>query len=265
MIDWLTYRLKERNETRKKWHGAAISLGLFSPVEVYIIIILSLSLFLFPLPTSLIAECSMDRNGIDYRGILNVTSTGSRCLPWHHFHSHQLLVDAMLNKNLESNFCRNPNNETSPWCFVGSIQRPRFISLSIFFFFLFRCVLAFLWEGVSIRRSVRQSVRPSVAHELDFPDFRAKCEQISTRNTIQFKRQFRDKYVGSLPEQIWYLTSVRLLLDVLFSTNCVFFLFCFAGGNTVKSLLAITLVSGPRMYRQNREFLRLVEWCFHFQ
>ena len=71
------------------------------------------------------AECAFEENGADYCGTAKTSNTGSACLPWKDFHSHHLLADAMLNHKLEFNFCRNPNNESKPWCFVGSKHRPR--------------------------------------------------------------------------------------------------------------------------------------------
>ena len=90
-----------------------------------------------PPPTFFIAECSMDPDGTDYRGTLSVTSTGSDCIPWNLLDNHYAmpsLSHAKL-KTLEENFCRNPNNQTAPWCFVGSIERPRYRLIVIFVFF----------------------------------------------------------------------------------------------------------------------------------
>ena len=112
-------------------------------------------------------------------------------------------------------------------------QKPLSHELRIFFFFffflflflLFRCVLASLWEGVSVppsvRPSVHPSVRPYVPHtrvEFEKWDFWAELEQDNTRNIKlchYLERPLRYKYASRSPELIWCLNSFRLLLIML--------------------------------------------------
>ena len=143
--------------------------------------------------------------------------------------------------------------------------------------FLFLDVFSHLYKrvcpsvGPSVGRSVRRSVGRSVTHELNFWEM-GKIEQNSIRNKkVCHLKDDSKTSTRAVRQRMHLLSELCSTCSFLFRygpviINCVQFLyFCFAGGNTVKSLLAITLVSGPRMYRQNREFLRLVEWCFHFQ
>ena len=46
----------------------------------------------------------------DYRGRINVTGTGKPC------HSWTNETDG-VDPNVDKNYCRNPNNDTTPWCF----------------------------------------------------------------------------------------------------------------------------------------------------
>lgn len=61
----------------------------------------------------------------DYRGSINVTSDGDQCQEWssQYPQSHDFSPDAYPNSGLESNYCRNPNDATSPWCYTTNPYR----------------------------------------------------------------------------------------------------------------------------------------------
>ena len=52
------------------------------------------------------------KNGADYRGTVNRTKSGVSCLYWSDIPA--------LNKNIGHRYCRNPNEQQRPWCFVSS-------------------------------------------------------------------------------------------------------------------------------------------------
>uniref|UniRef100_UPI00358E3519 apolipoprotein(a)-like n=1 Tax=Myxine glutinosa TaxID=7769 RepID=UPI00358E3519 len=56
--------------------------------------------------------------GSNYRGKLAITMSGWTCQHWNsqHPHKHDRTPQNYTCKSLESNFCRNPGGETSPWC-----------------------------------------------------------------------------------------------------------------------------------------------------
>ncbi|XP_036407537.1 hepatocyte growth factor activator [Megalops cyprinoides] len=68
------------------------------------------------------AEC-YENNGTEYRGTANVTISGARCLPWNSdLLNDELHVDNVENAALlglgEHAFCRNPDDDEMPWCYI---------------------------------------------------------------------------------------------------------------------------------------------------
>ncbi|XP_041925023.1 hepatocyte growth factor activator isoform X1 [Alosa sapidissima] len=62
-------------------------------------------------------------NGTDYRGIVNTTKSGTRCLPWNSdLLFDELSLDRAKDKDLkglgEHAFCRNPDKDGMPWCYT---------------------------------------------------------------------------------------------------------------------------------------------------
>ncbi|KAK6488171.1 hepatocyte growth factor-like [Huso huso] len=67
-----------------------------------------------------IRECIIG-NGSNYKGMKTVTKTGLTCQAWSSMvpHEHSFLPSKYRSKDLEDNYCRNPDNEASgPWCFT---------------------------------------------------------------------------------------------------------------------------------------------------
>ncbi|XP_074866213.1 coagulation factor XII [Carettochelys insculpta] len=68
-------------------------------------------------------QACYDGNGLLYRGTAHSTLSGAPCLPWdshllsHEFSSHSL-QDAFIRGLGSHAFCRNPDNDTQPWCYV---------------------------------------------------------------------------------------------------------------------------------------------------
>ncbi|XP_020644826.3 hepatocyte growth factor-like protein isoform X1 [Pogona vitticeps] len=58
--------------------------------------------------------------GEDYRGEVNVTSTGIPCQRWDSQipHRHHYLPQKYECKDLRENYCRNPDGSEAPWCFT---------------------------------------------------------------------------------------------------------------------------------------------------
>ncbi|XP_061108834.1 hepatocyte growth factor activator [Conger conger] len=68
------------------------------------------------------ADC-YENGAVGYRGTASVTRSGARCLPW----SSDLLADELSVENVqdaallgigEHAFCRNPDEDTMPWCYT---------------------------------------------------------------------------------------------------------------------------------------------------
>ncbi|XP_029615818.1 hepatocyte growth factor activator [Salmo trutta] len=68
------------------------------------------------------AEC-YDNKGTDYRGVVNTTVSGARCLPWNsdllHDELHMGTVERATLRGLgEHSYCRNPDGDKMPWCYT---------------------------------------------------------------------------------------------------------------------------------------------------
>ncbi|XP_015418849.1 PREDICTED: coagulation factor XII [Myotis davidii] len=63
--------------------------------------------------------------GFGYRGAAGTTISGARCQSWSSEITYQnLTTEQALNRGLGHHaFCRNPDNDTQPWCFVWSGNR----------------------------------------------------------------------------------------------------------------------------------------------
>ncbi|XP_070273291.1 coagulation factor XII isoform X2 [Myotis yumanensis] len=63
--------------------------------------------------------------GFGYRGAAGTTISGARCQSWSSEISYQnLTTEQALNRGLGHHaFCRNPDNDTQPWCFMWSGNR----------------------------------------------------------------------------------------------------------------------------------------------
>lgn len=70
-------------------------------------------------------ECFTDARGNDYRGTMYKTISGLTCQNWRttypHFHSYDVNYNHKGVGN--HNFCRNPDNYSSPWCFTSDFTR----------------------------------------------------------------------------------------------------------------------------------------------
>ncbi|XP_054451490.1 plasminogen [Pteronotus mesoamericanus] len=64
-------------------------------------------------------EC-MHCSGENYQGKTSKTRSGRECQPWGSQtpHTHGYLPSKFPNKNLQMNYCRNPDGEPRPWCFT---------------------------------------------------------------------------------------------------------------------------------------------------
>ncbi|XP_036373679.1 hepatocyte growth factor [Megalops cyprinoides] len=59
--------------------------------------------------------------GLNYKGKRSITKSGVRCQAWASTmpHDHNFLPTRNKKKDLQENYCRNPDNETTgPWCFT---------------------------------------------------------------------------------------------------------------------------------------------------
>ncbi|XP_050751137.1 plasminogen-like [Gymnogyps californianus] len=66
-------------------------------------------------------EC-MQCNGEDYRGEVSRTVSGLECQRWdaQEPHMHGFTLKHFPEKDLKTNYCRNPDGELRPWCFTTS-------------------------------------------------------------------------------------------------------------------------------------------------
>ncbi|CAL8317701.1 unnamed protein product [Merluccius merluccius] len=64
-------------------------------------------------------------NGEDYRGKIATTVSGFTCQHWDSQkpHSHGYNPSTLTEKNLEVNYCRNPDGEPKPWCLTTSLSK----------------------------------------------------------------------------------------------------------------------------------------------
>lgn len=66
-------------------------------------------------------------NGEDYRGSVDSTESGRECQRWdlQHPHPHPFEPSKFLDKNLDDNYCRNPDGSERPWCYTTDPQMER--------------------------------------------------------------------------------------------------------------------------------------------
>uniref|UniRef100_H2ZX97 Hyaluronan binding protein 2 n=1 Tax=Latimeria chalumnae TaxID=7897 RepID=H2ZX97_LATCH len=74
-------------------------------------------------------ECYND-NGHTYRGIISQTKDGTPCIYWNSEQLLQQKINAFMEGADtygigEHNFCRNPDDDVQPWCFVQGKKRPK--------------------------------------------------------------------------------------------------------------------------------------------
>jgi hypothetical protein len=67
-------------------------------------------------------EVLSGQNGADYRGLQNKTKSGQTCQKWEDQspRSHTYTKVNYPSAGLDSNYCRNPNNQASIWCHTTS-------------------------------------------------------------------------------------------------------------------------------------------------
>ncbi|XP_075409978.1 plasminogen isoform X2 [Tenrec ecaudatus] len=73
-----------------------------------------------PPPSSGPTYQCLNGRGENYRGNVAVTVSGHTCQHWSSQtpHKHDRTPENFPCKNLEENYCRNPDGETSPWCYT---------------------------------------------------------------------------------------------------------------------------------------------------
>ncbi|XP_044609968.1 hepatocyte growth factor-like protein isoform X5 [Equus asinus] len=66
-------------------------------------------------------------NGEDYRGAVDRTESGRECQRWdlQHPHAHPFEPGKFLDKDLDDNYCRNPDGSERPWCYTTDPQTER--------------------------------------------------------------------------------------------------------------------------------------------
>uniref|UniRef100_A0A8C9FAX8 Plasmin n=1 Tax=Pavo cristatus TaxID=9049 RepID=A0A8C9FAX8_PAVCR len=71
-------------------------------------------------PASGLGSQCISGNGDGYRGRIGITESGNTCQHWNtQFpHKHGWIPDRYPCKDLEENYCRNPNGEKRPWCYT---------------------------------------------------------------------------------------------------------------------------------------------------
>ncbi|KAM8947672.1 plasminogen isoform 2-T2 [Pelodytes ibericus] len=72
-----------------------------------------------PTNTAPVSEC-YEGNGFTYRGSTYMTVSGKKCQAWNSMvpHKHEKTPEKYPTAALEKNYCRNPDNDKSPWCFT---------------------------------------------------------------------------------------------------------------------------------------------------
>ncbi|CAM2117185.1 unnamed protein product [Caretta caretta] len=66
-------------------------------------------------------------NGEDYRGLVDHTESGRECQRWdlQHPHKHPYHPHKYPEKDLDDNYCRNPDSSVGPWCYTTDPARER--------------------------------------------------------------------------------------------------------------------------------------------
>ncbi|XP_049613820.1 plasminogen [Syngnathus scovelli] len=75
-----------------------------------------------------VASCTEDCihcNGENYRGKVSITESGVACQRWdsQEPHNHGYNPNALPQKYLEENYCRNPDGDPKPWCFTTNLNK----------------------------------------------------------------------------------------------------------------------------------------------
>uniref|UniRef100_A0A8B9IRQ4 Plasminogen n=1 Tax=Amazona collaria TaxID=241587 RepID=A0A8B9IRQ4_9PSIT len=72
-----------------------------------------------PMKVPLVEECYRGK-GQSYRGTTSITASGKKCQAWNSMfpHKHEKTPDRFPNADLRDNYCRNPDGDSSPWCFT---------------------------------------------------------------------------------------------------------------------------------------------------
>ncbi|KAF6114449.1 hypothetical protein HJG60_010449 [Phyllostomus discolor] len=72
-----------------------------------------------PPPSGPTRQC-LEGRGENYRGTVAVTKSGHTCQRWSQQtpHKHNRTPENFPCKNLEENYCRNPDKESAPWCYT---------------------------------------------------------------------------------------------------------------------------------------------------
>ncbi|XP_070589907.1 plasminogen [Erythrolamprus reginae] len=70
-------------------------------------------------------ETCMHCSGENYRGKVSTTESGLTCQEWasQDPHAHGYIPSKFPEKNLVSNYCRNPDGEPRPWCFTTLLTK----------------------------------------------------------------------------------------------------------------------------------------------
>uniref|UniRef100_A0A0G2K6S8 Plasminogen n=2 Tax=Rattus norvegicus TaxID=10116 RepID=A0A0G2K6S8_RAT len=91
-------------------------------IFIFIIFIFIIIIFIIMMPLPLKGS-SLGR-GENYRGTVSVTASGKTCQRWSEQtpHRHNRTPENFPCKNLEENYCRNPDGETAPWCYTTDSQ-----------------------------------------------------------------------------------------------------------------------------------------------
>uniref|UniRef100_A0A8C9F9E3 Kringle domain-containing protein n=1 Tax=Pavo cristatus TaxID=9049 RepID=A0A8C9F9E3_PAVCR len=81
------------------------------------------------------SQSCLSGRGEDYRGKISVTESGNTCQHWsaQSPHRHARTPENYPCKNLEENYCRNPDGEKMPWCYTTN-NAAAFIFCSVTFF-----------------------------------------------------------------------------------------------------------------------------------
>eukprot|EP00112_Aurelia_sp_Birch-Aquarium-sp1_P015836 Seg3536.2 transcript_id=Seg3536.2/GoldUCD/mRNA.D3Y31 product=Plasminogen protein_id=Seg3536.2/GoldUCD/D3Y31 len=67
-----------------------------------------------------VSTCKQNARGNNFRGTLSKTKSGKTCQAWgvQTPHEHSRRPTDYPDAGLESNYCRNPDNEAAPWCYT---------------------------------------------------------------------------------------------------------------------------------------------------